>query len=121
LPVEISWWERFLAQFEAKPILIGSYSVLVCGGLLLGLSLFQMMDADVNSLSAANPAERWSAAARSAVPVPNRSALTHAVNLPDSPLNSHDHSALLAEPPPISLFDGSAVKVERASFRFDGN
>ena len=112
------WWERLLAQFEAKPILIGAYSVLVCGGLLLGLSLVQMMEGDVNPLNLSAPSARWPAAAQVAAPaVPNHLALTHAINMPETGGTARETSTLLT---PNSLFDGSGVKVERASFRFEG-
>src|SRR5688572_28729485 len=56
-----SWWERFLANFDARPVLVSAYSLLVCGALLFGLSFFQIVEGELNSATAGF-ADQWQTA-----------------------------------------------------------
>lgn len=110
----LSWWQKFLADFDAKPVLAGAYSVAVCGSLLYGLSLLNGAKEEARQLPIAQ--NIWSdsfaasAGIGNGIPLPSfsRAAAAAAFPLVNGPAN-------FAEIPDASaLFDGSLLKVQRA-------
>src|SRR5687767_1073600 len=53
-----TWWERLLSSFDARPVLVSAYSLLVCGALLFGLSFFQIVEGELNSATALAASEQ---------------------------------------------------------------
>ncbi|MBI3417111.1 MAG: hypothetical protein HY043_17610 [Verrucomicrobia bacterium] len=108
----LSWWRKFLADFDAKPILVGAYSVAVCGSLLYGITLLNGTRDDFQNLplgqSTWSDSLSASAGVGSGMSLPPFSHATAAFPLTEG-------SVVLGEMPNANaLFDGSLLKVQRA-------
>ena len=111
----IAWWERMLASFDAKAVMVGTYSVAVCGSLLYGMSLLRGANEDGQDFLKAGG---WgdplaaSTAFHSGQSFPSFSQATATFPL------GNGQASPIDLPNANALFDGSLLKVQRA--RSDG-
>jgi hypothetical protein len=107
---QTTWWQRFLLSFDGKPALVCVYGLLVCSGLLFGLSFAQMMESEVNS-AALPGVNHWQT---SGAPL----AGSLAGSSPFIP--AADTSTTVSAPIESAslLFNGAGLKVDRAGFLF---
>ena len=102
-----------LADFDAKPVLVGAYSVVVCGSLLYGMSLLGGARENHDDLSFSQGIWSDSAAASAGLhagislqPFPQANAAAFPLSIGVvSPNETPNASA---------LFDGSLLKIQRA-------
>jgi hypothetical protein len=113
---ESSWWERFFIGFDAKPALVCAYSLVVCSSLLYGLGFFGTGEANFRNDSVAQAI--WFGTETPALPADR-------VDLRADRFDSRHVSFPLiggattvgAEKASL-LFDGTGLKVNRASYPF---
>lgn len=102
-------WRRWLAIFEMKPLLAGAYSVAVCGLLLFGLSLSQLVGEQLTQI----PPE-WTQPDSTALHATDTwTAQNLAGAMGEAP--SSIAPVLNVEPPP-GLFAGTALKAHHVGF-----
>jgi len=115
---ESSWWERFFMGFDAKPALVCAYSLVVCSSLLYGLGFFGAGETNFRNDSAAQAI--WFGTETPTLPADRvdmragRFDFRH-VSFPlvgDATTVSAENASL--------LFDGTGLKVNRASYPFVG-
>jgi hypothetical protein len=113
---ESSWWERFFIGFDAKPALVCAYSLVVCSSLLYGLGFFGTAEANFRNDSVAQGI--WFGTETPTLPADR-------VDLRADRFDSRHVSFPLiggatkvgAEKASL-LFDGTGLKVNRASYPF---
>ena len=109
----VSWWRRLIADFDAKPVLVGAYSVVVCGSLLYGMSLLGGAKENREELSFSQGIWSDSLAASAGIHTgvslpPFSQANAAAFPLATGSLSPNEM------PNASALFDGSLLKVQRA-------
>jgi hypothetical protein len=113
---ESSWWERFFVGFDAKPALVCAYSLVVCSSLLYGLGFFGTAEANFRNDPAAQAL--WFGTEAPALPgdrVDMRAGRFDSRHV-SFPLVG-DAMTVGAEKASL-LFDGTGLKINRASYPF---
>jgi len=112
---ESSWWERFFIGFDAKPALVCAYSLVVCSSLLYGLGFFGTGEANFRNDFVAQSI--WFGTETPALPADR-------VDLRADRFDSRHVSfpliggATVGAEKASLLFDGTGLKVNRASYPF---
>lgn len=113
-----SWWQRWISNFDAKPVVACAYGVAVGVLLLFGVGFAQIFEneqADTLALKSANHSP-WLAS----TPIPSVVAPGNFVNpqFVSSASAPSSINPVVNSGPPSFLFDGSGLKAETASFKF---
>jgi hypothetical protein len=107
-------WRAWLGGFDPRPILVGAYTVGVCGLLLAGIGLSQaLVENPLDAKVSQNPLNNHGLAAAMAPAYPlSLAAMPASDTLPDTA-----NADLLSSPPPF-LFDAPQFRPQPASVNF---
>ena len=108
-----SWWQAWAARFDPRPVLIGAYTVAVCGLLLLGISLSQVFS---EKPPQAQLGGGLLTDAPMAIGLASDTAIRNFLSSEAIPLSSMVNPVFNNEPPPF-LFRNPSLRTQPADFR----